>query len=266
LLRHFVSPHPTFGSYQVPNAKSIELSPYYWWWYALTLNKLYLAHCEQRAKQKTETELLNRESVGIEQLYDDFGDVRYDGDRYLAFTKWWRFKARKEETRGEYLFAEPPRKQGVRIAEVTELDMAQKVIESDSLLLVVIPKNRQRQHVDKALDKILKKHLKVTPGRTARSNPANSNARYALTKPLLASALKKAFDLYDARRSAADSGKRLTNAQIAKKAGIRFTEKKDKDEASDYASRSRVISIQVSRYISTAEKLIEQAGRGRFGD
>jgi hypothetical protein len=265
MLRHFRSPHPTFGSYKAPVAQKIEASPYFWWWYALTKNSAYCAHCELRAKQKTKTSLLNRKSKQLDVLFNDFGDVRYEGDRYLAFTKWWRFKVSKDETRGEYLFAEPPLAPSVRIGEVSDIELAKLAIESDDLLLIVIPKNRQRQHVDKALDKILKSHLKVRRGRTARSNPVNSKARYALAKPVLASALKKAFDLYDARNTTANTEKRATNAQLARQVGLKFTERSNKQSVSDYASRSRIISIQVSRYLATAEKLIEQAAGGKFG-
>ena len=38
----------------------------------------------------------------ILKVYKDFGDVRYEGDKYIAFTKWWRSKVNDTETRGEY--------------------------------------------------------------------------------------------------------------------------------------------------------------------
>ena len=38
-------------------------------------------------------------------MYKDFGDVRYKGDKYVAFSKLWRSKVSESETRGEYLFA-----------------------------------------------------------------------------------------------------------------------------------------------------------------
>ena len=36
--------------------------------------------------------------TAILQVYEDFGDVRYEGDKYLAFTKWWRGKVSDTET------------------------------------------------------------------------------------------------------------------------------------------------------------------------
>jgi hypothetical protein len=265
MLRHFRSPHPTFGSYKAPIPQLVEASPYFWWWYALTLNSAYIAYCKQKAEQKPKTSLLNRKEKLLSSVYDNFGDVRYEDCRYVAFCKWWRYKVSKDESRGEYLFAETPLSSGVRISEVKDMALAQVAIESDDLLLVVIPKNRQRQHIDKALDKILKSHLKVRRGRTTRSNPANSNARYSLSKPVLASALKKAFDLYDARQAAASSERRVTNVELARKVGLKLNERKNKDSESNYASRSRIMSIQVSRYLATAEKLIEQTANGKFG-
>tara|TARA_B100000787_G_scaffold51100_1_gene36899 strand:- start:65 stop:232 length:168 start_codon:yes stop_codon:yes gene_type:complete len=38
-------------------------------------------------------------------VYKDFGDVRYEGDKYVAFSKLWKSKVSESETRGEYLFA-----------------------------------------------------------------------------------------------------------------------------------------------------------------
>ena len=33
--------------------------------------------------------------------------MRYEGDRYVAFAKWWNAKLANGETKGAYLFAEP---------------------------------------------------------------------------------------------------------------------------------------------------------------
>lgn len=41
------------------------------------------------------------------KVYADFGDVRYEGYRYVAFAMWWNAKLANGETIGAYLFAEP---------------------------------------------------------------------------------------------------------------------------------------------------------------
>jgi len=59
---------------------------------ALTLNDEYLALCENpsASRFKTKKKLL--------KVYEDFGDVRYEGDRYVAFAKWWNAKLADVET------------------------------------------------------------------------------------------------------------------------------------------------------------------------
>jgi len=42
-----------------------------------------------------------------ELVFKTFSDVRYEGDRYVAFTKWWNAKLANGETKGAFLFAEP---------------------------------------------------------------------------------------------------------------------------------------------------------------
>ena len=60
------------------------------WRYAETLQQIVF---------KTKKKLL--------KVYEDFGDVRYEGDRYVAFAKWWNAKLANGETKGAYLFAQP---------------------------------------------------------------------------------------------------------------------------------------------------------------
>jgi hypothetical protein len=101
MRRYFISQYPTFGSYANPTKWKIEQSPYFYWWLALTLNGDYVALCGNPSANrfKTKKKLL--------KVYEDFGDVRYEGDRYVAFAKWWNAKLANGETKGAYLFAEP---------------------------------------------------------------------------------------------------------------------------------------------------------------
>ena len=197
MLRFFISPHPTFKSYKAPDKERVEKSPYFWWWYALTLNDDYLKLCEQKANDILLTDTQTESEQKIRQVYKDFGDVRYEGDRYKAFCDWWRAPLQTGERRGEYLFAEP-----VCASTVSALDSLAEVesaFASDETIVVSIPLNRQRQHVDKALDRLLRKHMNTTKGRAVR-NPRHSYARYSLSKPAVPDALKKSFELYTAKR------------------------------------------------------------------
>ena len=95
MKRFFISPHPTFGSYKKPIKFKIEESPYFWWWYALTLNKKYKLFCENNNNCKKE--LQKNELLQLERIFEDFGDIRYEGCRYLAFTKWWNSRVNTNE-------------------------------------------------------------------------------------------------------------------------------------------------------------------------
>ena len=96
MRRFFISQHPTFGSFANPISSLIEKSPYYFWWLALTLNKYYLSFCENPKilfildSSNKNTDIYNINE--IEKVYKDFGDVRYVGCKYQAFTKWWNKK------------------------------------------------------------------------------------------------------------------------------------------------------------------------------
>ena len=52
--------------------------------------------------------------------------------------------------------------------------------------------------MDKAIDRLLQKHMHTVKGRTVR-NPKLSSARYSLSTSVVVDALKKTFDVYDAR-------------------------------------------------------------------
>ena len=82
MRRFFLTQHPTFGSYANPIKNRIEKSPYFYWWLALTLNDDYVELCNNPSSKRFKTNEL------IQKTYKDFGDVRYEGDKHLAFTKW----------------------------------------------------------------------------------------------------------------------------------------------------------------------------------
>lgn len=257
MLRYFISPHPTFGSYKNPTPFKVEASPYYWWWYALTLNEGYWRFCDRKAEGKR-----TRATAELRQVYSDFGDVRYEGNRYVAFAEWWRDRVNTDETRGEYLFAEPLATSFVQ--QVMDNEQAADALEREDVLLVSIPLTRQRQHIDKTLNNLIRRNLVVNKGRTAR-DPKKSNARYSLTKAVVPEAVKKAFAVYDVRKEMEANGEAINNAVISKCAGIKYTEKaKDDEVAYSEAERNRVISATISRHVRQAKQMIEAAGMGKF--
>ncbi|SDU21749.1 hypothetical protein SAMN05216296_2461 [Pseudomonas pohangensis] len=263
MSRFFISPHPTFGSYAKPKEYLVEQSPYFWWWYALTLNEQYSRLCEQKTEQILLAESQTESEQKMLKVYEDFGDVRYEGSPYVAFAQWWSRKVASGEKRGEYLFAEPAI-QGMSVRVVKAKEAAEALVGSAETLLVSIPLSLQRQHIDKALNKILKKHLvSKAMGREVR-NPKHSQSLYSLSKPAVPAVLKKTFELMDAKHAAELRGVPLGNVELAEVVRLAYSERAKSDEISTEANRRRNISITVSRYISNAKSMIENAGYGLF--
>lgn len=262
MYRYFISQYPTFGSYKKPKPYLVEASPYFWWWYALTLNETYAHLCELKESETLLTESETDFPEAMLQVYEDFGDVRHEGCRYRSFAKWWRERVNTGETRGEYLFAESPHVGKVK--ELTSISEAEEYLADDSFLLISIPLDRQRQHIDKALDKILKKRLKAVKGRAAR-DLIKCTARYCLSKPLTAGSLKKTFDVYSIKIGLGSVGRVEYNYEIFDKAGLKLNEKSEGfDEIKDEQATRRTKSVVVSRYVRSANSLIGSAGVGLF--
>ena len=260
MIRFFISPHPTFGNYKKPVKWKVEASPYFWWWYALTLNEDYKKLCERKASG----EVVLAETAEQEKqlkVYEDFGDLHYTSCRYAAFASWWTKRVNTLESRGEYLFAEPY----IRTAasKLDTVEAAQAAVESENTLVFSVQLNRQRQHVDKAIDRLLQKHMHTVKGRTVR-NPKLSSARYSLGTSVVVDALKKTFDVYDARCAAELQGEQITNWQIAQKVKLVVKERKRKDEDRDTAAERRNTTVVVSNLLNRARKLIDGTSKGKF--
>ncbi len=254
MRRYFVSQYPTFGSYSNPIKWKIEQSPYFYWWLALTLNGDYVALCENPSANrfKTKNKLL--------KIYYDFGDVRYEGDRYVAFAKWWSKKLANGETKGAYLFAEPLNEMKVELVE--DVVTAEQLIADDGELLIRVSKGMKRTHIDKALNRIFKKYMEFERGRQT-SNPIRSNARYSLSKPITIGSLQVAFALFDLITLAETNGEKANNYELAKQVGIEV-EQRNAEEEWDVAYKRRVVSVAVSRKKKIAVDAISNVLKGIF--
>jgi hypothetical protein len=257
----FLSPWPTFGSYKNPVAFRVEASPYFWWWYALTLNDDYLAVCDSEGNTDRVSKVYGKDQrAQIARVYADFGDVRYEGSRYIAFAQWWTRKIDGSATRGVYLFAEPAL--DARVMQLEDSEAFEHAIQS-GYVVVQIPRGLQRKYADKVLDRILKKELQAKKGRTA-SLPKNSQARYHLDRPLQAKALKKMFDLFDLDKKQNTLGSKSTRAAMAKRVNLVHRPRAQDNSVTDVKVVERTMTIEVSRYIGNARKLIQNAALGRF--
>lgn len=257
MKRFFISQHPTFGSYKNPIADKVEQSPYYYWWLALTLNREYTNFCDASSAGK------NVHDHPMKEIFNDFGDVRYEGDKYKAFALWWRRKVNDTETMGEYLFSEPltPKK----VALVEDEATAKNLLTDASSILINIPKNLSRKQIDKALENIFRRELSFEKGRRMR-NPTRSNARYNLSKPVKAHSLKIAFDIILVEREAQEIGKKMSNIQLADACGIKVNvSSTTKSEQSDLAEyETYLLSTTVSRKKKLAKTAIANAANGLF--
>lgn len=254
MSRFFVSQHPTFGSYSNPVRHRVQASPYFYWWLALTLNEDYIEFCRNPRGNRFET------NEPIQRVYSDFGDVRYEGDKYIAFAKWWSGKVANGEKRGEFLFAEP--KTVKRVELVTDVEEARRLISNDDELVIRVSRGMQKQHIDNALKRIFDRELSFEKGRQIR-NPNRSNARYSLSCPVSTDNLKMAFEIYEMTVQAKRDGMKLKNQQIAEAVGLSI-DKRSTEDVADRASDNRALSVAVSRKRKTAADAIANVVKGVF--
>ena len=266
MKRFFISHAPRFGSYANPIRTRVEQSPYYWWWYALTLNDDYRQLCSAQPQRASTSGDSRKPQSNMLKVYKDFGDVRYEGDRYRAFCAWWRNRVNTNEERGAYLFAEPLRGYWTRV--VSDSDEAAALAEADDQILITVPKNQMRLNAAKGTAKLIAKHIPENKGRASK-DPRSSNARYHLNTAVHLNKLKLAFDTWDHRNgSAVDEipqriSKNLpTNVRIAHAVGLQYTPQRSEDYSK--ADEHRTLSTQVSRYLRSATDMVNSAGTGAF--
>lgn len=264
--RFYISHAPRFGSYANPQRSKVEQSPYYWWWYALTLNDEYTALCTAMRQTASTSGVSAKAQSNMLKVYEDFGDVQYEGDRYTAFSAWWRDRVNTNEQRGAYLFAEPLR--GYWTHGVTNAEEASELAQDDSYILIAVPLNQLRQNASKGAARIINKHIREHKGREVK-DPRASKARYHLNTAVQPRALKLAFDVYDFRNDCAiDSIPKqfhknmALNVRIAKTLGLKY--KLADRENYDVMNERKVLSTQVARYLRTAYDMIEHVGNGTF--
>lgn len=253
MRRFFISQHPTFGRKKEVSIKGVEKSPYYWWWFALTLNEDYVALCEQ-ADGANRFETDNKLSA----VYADFGDVRYEGDKHAAFKRWWQVKANDVE-RGVHLFAEDFQK--LKVGLIEDEQGALEAMQNEELLVIQVPKAMKRTYIDNALNRILKTNLTGEKGRVVR-NPNRSNALYHLSKPISVEKYKIAFDMYEAKIAAAKNGEKISNKALAKVGKLEAPVVEGSENDLSYINR--VLSTKVSRYMADAKAAIENVTNGMF--
>ena len=88
------------------------------------------------------------------------------------------------------------------------------IADEDELFICVL-KVMKRAYIDKALNRIFKKHMLCERGRQTR-NPNCSNACYSLSKPIAIDSIQAAFALHDWIEKAEANGENVNNYFSAK--------------------------------------------------
>ncbi len=252
MLRYFVSPHPTFGSYANPIAWRVEASPYFWWWRALGW--------AQQQQTSVEGSFRGADRVRWEAVRECFGVVEVGENVHKSFCDWWRHKMPNGEERGVYLFAEPVLER--KTVELTEWKQTRALLDDEHYILMAVPKDVQLSYARQSVDRILKRHDVRKEGRKVR-DPKHSKARYHLSKSVQVESLRKAFRLYEHQLEAVTKGESVTNVELARRAGIKH-QSKAKDQVMDKAARNRNLGIIVSRHLKMARDAVGRVQLGMF--
>lgn len=277
----------------------IEASPYYWWWYALTLSDDYRLHTLYRkGKERELCSILVEEDVSgmerhkflalyrglpngltfkrakvyeritsreIHQVFDDFGDVSFIGDRYEAFKDWWRSTlplrnndpvcerfSKKVVSRGEYLFAEPLLDGRVQVIDT--LSSADSALQSDTHTLISIPTSASKQYIEEQFARLMARHHLAFKERTVR-DIQDSQALYKLSKRQSGDKLKAKFLVNEHF----EENPNASNASAGDDLGIKSISREEHSAAA-YDSDIQKISRMRSDY----QRMMKNVTRGRF--
>jgi len=253
--RLYILQRPKIGSLNNPKVSptGCKDSPYYWWWYALTLNNDYIECCT------------NGGAGAMSALYGDFGDVRYEGDSYIAFVGWWHTLI-DGEARGAYLFAEPLLEKGMRL--VTDLNDAQSAIDDPTQALISIPLDVTRVKLMKMLKRRIEAIHEGKQGKDARSLKS-SKARYIARTAARPKSLELQLKVYEKKKELERQGAHFDNVMIAKKVKMSFvssTTDMNGIEVSELSASeyNRALSNKVSKLNSQAKALVANVSLGIF--
>ena len=84
----------------------------------------------------------------------------------------------------------------MKVELVEDVASAERLIADEDELLIRVSKGMKRTHIDKAPNRIFKKHIEFEKGRQT-GNPNRSIARYSLSKTISIDSLQTAFAVYD---------------------------------------------------------------------
>ena len=238
--RYFIYDTPRFGTKN--NRKSASGwtgSPYYWWWEYLRRNDEYRRCCESGGKGK------------LAKLFKDWGDI-HNSD----FHKWW-----SANQQGAWLFSEktPPKK----IETITSVEQFNQYRDMESVLMLALPLGETKAQLRASLTEILNKCHTGKQGNALKI----SSAKYSFCAVPDTATLATTLSVYDEWQNIQSRGLPTTKAQL----GIEMRLVREympisTDKPAEITIKKNKMSATVSRYISNAQALIENASKGRFPD
>ncbi len=237
--RHFAYHHPLFKAAKTAKGNRWDNTVYYFWWEFLRRHEGYKKACENDGNGK------------YAGLYADFRNVHG-----LSFKDWWT-----KEDRGARLFAEPRLPMGVMAMTSEDIKALPADWEPQSLLIVAIPLNLRKRHIQQRLTSILAQRHKGERGKTTPSQ-----ARYPIATKFKLSSLKGILEAYDLRNSQPD----LTLWEIGQKLGLTTKLKPDELLAArgrgsgTAVNKKNVLAVAAAKKLKLAKRIIEGVGKGIF--
>lgn len=239
----FLADAPNFGTKNKPAKISLQTrSPYYWWWVYLRRNEDYLKCCENGGKGK------------YAKLYKDFGDVREDN-----FKKWWKEK-------GVELFSEKHVSEGgdMVLMELTDKAQWNKSWTDDKVLVVAMPLTSSKRYLQSRFNDLLNKRHTIKRGRQYKTFE-ESSAKYPLAKNYTIRNLETTLAVYDEYLKHKGQIPKVPYWKIGQSMRLvpsaMTTDNMSMNERQVYRN---VMGASVKRYITNAEKMIANAGLGKF--
>ena len=216
-------------------AEAWQHNVFYFWWEFLKRHEGYKDCCDRGGAGR------------YKKLYADWGNIH----AYENFWKWWSEKINENDTRGEFLFAEPDARQ-IRISD--KLAHSER---SDTLLLAV-PIEVRAAYLVRMFRNLLKAHKQeVSAARRI------SRARYPVTAKVALASLYQTMRVWDLWQEHKHSKPKLWKYELCDMAGVSVSTEEtlgksvDKDKIERIFRRRKTQAFD--RYLRAADDYIENA-------
>jgi hypothetical protein len=243
-VTHFRAQHPLFGRANKRLSDTYQKrSPYYWWWAYLRRSEAYLKCCAE-------------DGAGpLAALYADFGDVRDDD-----FHKWWT-----SGQRGAKLFGE--QRLEAKFQELRSTEDWSSSWSSDDVMIVAVPLRESNRGLKGKFAKLLDSRLQRHRGRPVLSDE-NQTSLYPLARNFTTQNLERALEAYDLWTANKSLPKAQQKSLWEIGVDMRFNKQASRQAMSKTSAERllgrNMLGAHVRRYVSHAQKIIENTERGVF--